>query len=101
MSLINEYFELTKQFIDEYGESTILLMQVGSFFEVYGILDGETDTILSSKIIEFSKICELNVVDKSIFEIIFLDYWYLWMIALVLILVILLRISRKKKSSEK
>jgi DNA mismatch repair protein MutS len=65
MSLINEYFELTKQFIDEYGENTILLMQVGSFFEVYGILDTETDTVLSSKIIEFSKICELNVVDKN------------------------------------
>jgi len=65
MSLINEYFELTKRYNDEYGENTILLMQVGSFFEVYGILDTETDTVISSKIIEFSKICELNVVDKN------------------------------------
>jgi DNA mismatch repair protein MutS len=65
MSLINEYFELTKQYFDEYGDNTILLMQVGSFFEVYGIVDIDTDTITSSKIIEFSKICELNVVDKN------------------------------------
>ena len=32
MSLINEYFKLTKDYQDEYGENTILLMQVGAFF---------------------------------------------------------------------
>ena len=65
MSLINEYFELTKRFQDEYGENTILLMQVGSFFEVYGIYDVENDTITASKITDFSQICELNIVDKN------------------------------------
>ena len=39
MSLIKEYFELSKNFQDEYGDNTILLMQVGAFFEVYGIYD--------------------------------------------------------------
>ena len=65
MSLITEYFELTNRFQDEYGENTILLMQVGAFFEVYGIYDKENDIIMSSKITEFSQICELNVVDKN------------------------------------
>jgi len=65
MSLITEYFELTKRFQDEYGENTILLMQVGAFFEVYGIYDKENDIIMSSKITDFSQICELNVVDKN------------------------------------
>lgn len=65
MSLITEYFELTKRFQDEYGENTILLMQVGAFFEVYGIYDKENDTVTSSKITYFSQICELNVVDKN------------------------------------
>ena len=65
MSLITEYFELTKKYQDEYGENTILLMQVGAFFEVYGIYDKENDIIMSSKISEFSQICELNVVDKN------------------------------------
>jgi DNA mismatch repair protein MutS len=65
MSLIAEYFELTKKFQDEYGENTILLMQVGAFFEVYGIYDKEKDIITSSKITDFSQICELNVVDKN------------------------------------
>jgi DNA mismatch repair protein MutS len=65
MSLISEYFQLTKRYQDEYGENTILLMQVGAFFEVYGIYNKETNTITSSKITEFSQICELNVVDKN------------------------------------
>jgi DNA mismatch repair protein MutS len=65
MSLIKEYFELTKKYQKEYGENTILLMQVGAFFEVYGINDKTTQTISGSKIQDFSKICELNIVDKN------------------------------------
>jgi DNA mismatch repair protein MutS len=61
MSLIKEYFQLTKKYIDEYGENTILLMQVGAFFEVYGIK--ETAEYI---ITEFSRICDLNVVDKKV-----------------------------------
>lgn len=59
MSLIKEYFQLTTKYQAEYGENTILLMQVGAFFEVYGLVH-ET-----SKIADFARICELNVVDKN------------------------------------
>jgi len=65
MSLIKEYFELTSRYQDEYGENTILLMQVGSFFEVYGIYNEKTEIISGSKIVDFSQICELNVVEKN------------------------------------
>jgi len=65
MALINEYFELTKKYQDEYGEKTILLMQVGAFFEVYGINNKELNSITSSRITDFSQICELNIVDKN------------------------------------
>ena len=68
MSLVNEYFELTKKYQDEYGENTILLMQVGAFFEVYGLSGKDNNgfnTISGSKIMDFSQICELNVVDKN------------------------------------
>ena len=65
MALIKEYFELTKRYQDEYGENTILLMQVGSFFEVYGIYNGKTETISGSKIVDFSQFCELNIVEKN------------------------------------
>ena len=39
MALIKEYFELTCKYLQDYGENTILLMQVGSFYEVYGKYD--------------------------------------------------------------
>ena len=66
MSLITEYFELTRKYQDEYGENTILLMQVGAFFEVYGVHNKDTNAVMSSKINDFSFICELNIVDKNV-----------------------------------
>jgi DNA mismatch repair protein MutS len=66
MALIKEYFDLTKQYCNEYGEKTILLMQVGAFFEVYGILDKKTNVISNSQILEFSRICDLAVVEKNV-----------------------------------
>ena len=66
MALIKEYFELTRKYQYEYGENTILLMQVGAFFEVYGNYNKNNDSISDSKIVDFSQICELNIVDKNI-----------------------------------
>ena len=67
MSLIKEYFELIKKYQEEYGENTVLLMQVGAFFEVYAIKenDNSEEPITTSNIMIFSQICELNVVDKN------------------------------------
>ena len=65
MALIKEYFELTQHYLSKYGENTILLMQVGSFFEVYALLDKATDTISGSKIEEFSRMCDLNIAEKN------------------------------------
>jgi len=65
MALIKEYFDLTRKYQEEYGENTILLMQVGSFFEVYGIYCKKTESIFGSKIIDFSQICDLNIVEKN------------------------------------
>ena len=65
MSLIRDYFEKTKKHIDEFGELTIILMQVGAFFEVYGLKD-KNDNINGSNIMDFSRICDLNVVDKRV-----------------------------------
>ena len=64
MSLIREYLELTKKYIDEFGELTIILMQNGAFFEVYALKD-KNDRIHSCHIVEFSRICDLNIVDKK------------------------------------
>ena len=65
MALIREYFELCTKYHNEYGDKTILLMQVGSFYECYGIKCQKSMTIKQSKIMDFSQICELNVVGKN------------------------------------
>jgi DNA mismatch repair protein MutS len=65
MSLIKEYLELTKKYSDEYGDLTIVLMQNGAFFEVYGLKD-KNNNIYGCKLTDFSRICDLNIVDKKV-----------------------------------
>ena len=66
MALIKDYFFKTKQYITQYGDKTILLMQVGAFYEVYGLRNQETRSITDSNIEEYAQICELNISDKNI-----------------------------------
>ena len=65
MALVKEYFELCSKYQNEYGEKTILLMQVGSFYECYGVRSSNSSEVKKSKIMCFSHICELNVVNKN------------------------------------
>ena len=65
MSLIKEYLKLTKTYSEEYGELTIILMQNGAFFEVYGLKD-KNKNIYGCKLSDFSRICDLNIVDKRV-----------------------------------
>jgi len=64
MALVKEYFDITKKYQNEYGEKTLLLMQVGAFFEVYGMSD-DNNRITGSQILEFTQICDLNFADKN------------------------------------
>jgi len=67
MTLLQDYLSLTKQYKDQYGENTIVLMQVGAFFEVYAIFNKEENTITGSSITDFSKICDLNIAEKKMY----------------------------------
>jgi DNA mismatch repair protein MutS len=58
MSLVADYYEKLAQYKKEYGEKTIVLMQVGVFYEVYG-----NDMI--TDIYEFSEKCDLSIANKS------------------------------------
>lgn len=66
MTLINDYFKKYSHYSSIYGKNTILLMQVGAFYEVYGLLNKKTDTITGSNIKEFTRLCELSISDKKI-----------------------------------
>lgn len=59
MTLVKQYFEWLKEYKSKYGEQTFLLLQVGSFFEVYS--KQETDVNIQS----FSKIGDLRIACKG------------------------------------
>ena len=66
----HEYFERVDEAICKYGTRTIVLMQVGAFFEVYGYNDldgGENES--KSDIDEFCKVCGLNISNKTSFNV--------------------------------
>ena len=62
--IVQEYLKLTKKWTNEYGQNTIILMQVGSFFEIYALKD-ITGKISGSKIEDISTHCDLLIANKS------------------------------------
>ena len=66
MALINKYFSYTKDLIEKYGEKSVVMMQVGAFYEMYGLFDPVTNLITGSKSEEVCKLCELSLVRKNI-----------------------------------
>ena len=50
MALLKEYFKLRDEYRCKYGEDTLLLMEVGSFYEVYSKIDNNTKEICEPQI---------------------------------------------------
>jgi DNA mismatch repair protein MutS len=72
MALIKEYFTLTNKYSAEYGTNTVVLLQVGAFFEVYGQVATATEgsgavgtSCSGSRIDDFCLICELAKANKT------------------------------------
>jgi DNA mismatch repair protein MutS len=64
-SITEEYFQLTHTYTEKYGKRTIVLLQVGAFFEVYGIKNSKSNIISNSQIEEFANICQLTISEKN------------------------------------
>lgn len=62
MSLVKEYFRLSKEAVHKYGPKTVLLMQVGAFYECYGQFTEGGDR---SMIDDFCRTCELACANKA------------------------------------
>ena len=60
-----EYFQLTNNYKQKYGDNTIVLLQVGAFYEVYACKNLQTNNISESQIIDFAEICSLNISEKK------------------------------------
>jgi DNA mismatch repair protein MutS len=72
MAIVQEYLEYTKKWQREYGERTLVLMQVGSFFEAYSLRkeDGTIygcDSPYGSNIEEFASINDMTIANKASF----------------------------------
>ena len=65
MSIYNDYFKYTADYKHIYGENTVVLMQVGAFFEVYGTKDKGNEEISRSSIVDFANTCQLNISLKA------------------------------------
>lgn len=63
-SIYEEYFSLTKVYKEKYTVSCILL-EVGSFFELYTFKNIKTDEFEHPHIKDISEICNLNLVEKK------------------------------------
>jgi len=59
MALTQTYYNLLDGYHIKYGKNTFLLMQVGSFFEVYSPTENGTN------IVSFSQICDLKIANKQ------------------------------------
>ena len=63
MALIQDYFLKTEELKKQYGEKSVVLMQVGSFYEIYGLK--RKGHIHGSNIQEVASICEIDIADKK------------------------------------
>ncbi len=64
MTLADENFEYVKKYTNSHGQKTIVLIQVGSFFEVYGILCSD-GSYKGSLLKEFANINDMVIAPKN------------------------------------
>jgi DNA mismatch repair protein MutS len=62
-SIYKEYFDTTREYQSKYGKKTVVLMQVGAFFEIYGLVGSQE--IAESNIEDVAEICQLNITEKK------------------------------------
>jgi len=65
ISIYEEYFDYTRKYTEMHGPKTVVCMQVGSFYEIYGLQYPNSDEITGSLISEVSEITGLAVSSKK------------------------------------
>ncbi len=65
-NIIDEYLHLTRKYLQQYGEQTVVFLMVGAFYEMYGLKINESDThFVESNIGDVAFLCDLNVSKKT------------------------------------
>ncbi len=65
MTIINLYLSYVEKYTSIYGERTLVLMQVGSFFECYALI-GKDGEYYGSRIRDFADINEMAISKKNV-----------------------------------
>ena len=65
MTIHSVYFNTTSSYQKKYGERTVILIQVGAFYEVYGIKHKVSNNITKSHLSAISKLCNLKIAVKQ------------------------------------
>lgn len=66
--IIRETFENLNEQVKKFGEKTILLAEIGDFYELYSLkheFEEDDQNCIGSPIISFSNICDLNITGKN------------------------------------
>jgi DNA mismatch repair protein MutS len=63
-TIYEKYLDHTANYQQQYGRKTVVLMMVGSFYEVYG-LKAPSGEVSGSEILAFSQICQMNISEKK------------------------------------
>lgn len=66
MTIVDDYLKYTKKWKKTYGEQTLVLMQCGSFFECYAILE-KNGIYSGSNIQDFSDINDMTISKKNVY----------------------------------
>ena len=66
LKIARDYFKKTEEHQKIYGEKSVVLMQVGQFFEIYGLRDSTTKKITGSSIQDISQKCDLSISNKKV-----------------------------------
>ena len=60
MTILKDYLSYTKKYSETYGERTLVLMQIGSFFECYALIEKD-GSYSGSHICEFAEINDMTI----------------------------------------
>ena len=64
MTIIDDYLELQETYAAKYGENTIVLMQIGHFYEAYGV-DNDIEKSNAENIYRLSDILNIQLTRKN------------------------------------
>ena len=65
MPLVQDYIQYSNKWKREYGNKTCVLMQCGSFFEMYGLRNKDGTISDVTDVEELANVCDILVANKS------------------------------------